>query len=97
MFSTAIFASVVAYFIYSYIQNANDRTELVSQPVNAETLYLANQVTQNSNPHGYKCDGRIHCSEMSSKSEADWFVANCPGTKMDGDNDGDACEGDSRW
>ena len=40
----------------------------------------------------YSCDGRIHCSQMTSCEEAKFFLDNCPGTKMDGDNDGIPCE-----
>ena len=40
----------------------------------------------------YKCDGRIHCSQMTSCEEATYFLRNCPGVKMDGNNDGIPCE-----
>ena len=40
----------------------------------------------------YKCDGRIYCSQMTSCAEATYFLQNCPGTKMDGNNDGIPCE-----
>ncbi|MGZ8216514.1 thermonuclease family protein [Methylomagnum sp.] len=40
----------------------------------------------------FTCDGRVYCSQMTSCSEATYFLNNCPGTKMDGDNDGIACE-----
>lgn len=40
----------------------------------------------------YQCDGRQHCSQMSSYEEAKYFNDNCPGTKMDGDYDGILCE-----
>ncbi len=40
----------------------------------------------------YRCDGRTHCSQMTSCEEAKFFLRNCPGTKMDGDNDGVPCE-----
>jgi hypothetical protein len=40
----------------------------------------------------YKCDGRTHCSQMTSCEEAIFFLKNCPGVKMDGDNDGIPCE-----
>lgn len=43
-------------------------------------------------PASYKCDGRIHCSQMTSCAEAKFFLANCSGVKMDGDNDGIPCE-----
>lgn len=41
---------------------------------------------------GFRCDGRQHCSQMRSCSEARFFLANCPGTKMDGNRDGVPCE-----
>lgn len=40
----------------------------------------------------FQCDGRKHCSEMSSCSAAKLFLRNCPGTEMDGDGDGIPCE-----
>jgi hypothetical protein len=43
-------------------------------------------------PSGFACDGRKHCSQMRSCPEAKYFLANCPGVKMDGDNDGIPCE-----
>ena len=43
----------------------------------------------------FKCDGRIYCSQMTSCAEATFFLKNCPGTKMDGNNDGIPCE--SQW
>ena len=40
----------------------------------------------------FKCDGRTHCSQMTSCAEATYFLKNCPGVKMDGNNDGVPCE-----
>ncbi|MBE0590353.1 MAG: excalibur calcium-binding domain-containing protein [Hydrogenophaga sp.] len=40
----------------------------------------------------FQCDGRKHCSQMSSCSEAKQFLNNCPGMEMDGDGDGIPCE-----
>lgn len=40
----------------------------------------------------FKCDGRTHCSQMTSCEEATFFLRNCPGVKMDGNNDGIPCE-----
>jgi hypothetical protein len=40
----------------------------------------------------YKCDGRTRCSQMTSCAEATFFLKNCPGVEMDGDNDGIPCE-----
>lgn len=41
---------------------------------------------------GFRCDGRTHCSQMTSCAEAEYFLANCPGTQMDGNGDGVPCE-----
>lgn len=40
----------------------------------------------------FTCDGRQHCSQMRSCDEAKFFLAHCPGVKMDGDRDGIPCE-----
>lgn len=40
----------------------------------------------------FKCDGRTHCSQMTSCAEATYFIQHCPNTKMDGNNDGVPCE-----
>jgi hypothetical protein len=40
----------------------------------------------------FKCDGRIYCSQMTSCEEAEFFLENCPGVKMDGGGDGVPCE-----
>ena len=41
---------------------------------------------------GFSCDGRKSCSQMRSCAEAKYFLANCPGTTMDGDKNGIPCE-----
>jgi hypothetical protein len=43
-------------------------------------------------PAAFRCDGRTQCSQMTSCQEAKYFIQNCPGTTMDGDNDGVPCE-----
>jgi hypothetical protein len=40
----------------------------------------------------FSCDGRKYCSQMKSCAEAKYFLANCPGVKMDGDKNGIPCE-----
>ena len=44
---------------------------------------------------GFRCDGRVRCTEMHSCEEATWFLEHCAGTKMDGDDDGVPCE--AQW
>ncbi|WP_444633550.1 cold shock domain-containing protein [Cupriavidus oxalaticus] len=43
----------------------------------------------------FRCDGRTHCSQMTSCNEAKYFLKHCPDTAMDGDGDGTPCE--SQW
>lgn len=46
-------------------------------------------------PGRFQCDGRTHCSQMTSCAEATYFIRNCPNTQMDGNGDGVPCE--SQW
>ena len=41
---------------------------------------------------GFSCDRRAYCSQMKSCAEAKYFLANCPGVKMDGNRDGTPCQ-----
>jgi len=70
------------------------RAKLSGQPTtadqaaaNVDSLFAAAQ-----NPPGFRCDGRVYCSQMTSCAEAKYFLSNCPGVKMDGDRDGVPCE-----
>ncbi len=94
---TVIIFGMIGYFVYGFIQDSLHRNELTNQPVIQETLEIANTQAVNSNPNHFQCDGRTHCSQMRSLEEARWFVRNCPNTQMDGNNDGEPCENDSRW
>ena len=64
-----------------------------NRPIEEERIEQpANRIKAPIASNSYSCDGRIHCSQMSSCEEATWFLRNCPGTKMDGDRDGIPCE-----
>lgn len=58
----------------------------------APVAQLSTDIQKQQNSH---CDGRRHCSQMTSCAEAQFFLANCPETQMDGDHDGVPCE--SQW
>ena len=59
-------------------------------PADAEPAALA--VERPDGDPGYRCDGRVYCSQMHSCEEATWFLQHCPGVKMDGEGDGVPCE-----
>lgn len=54
-----------------------------------------NQSSTITNNSSFKCTGKVYCSQMTSCAEAKFYLRNCPGTKMDGDNDGIPCE--NQW
>lgn len=70
-------------------------SETFSSTLNFQEV-VANKNTELASTH-FKCDGRQYCSQMTSRAEAEFFIKNCPNTKMDGDNDGVPCENDSRF
>jgi len=60
-------------------------------PENVSAQPLSSTATT-PRPSPWRCDGRTHCSQMTSCDEATYFLRNCPGVEMDGDGDGTPCE-----
>ncbi|BAJ00345.1 excalibur calcium-binding domain-containing protein [Shewanella violacea] len=51
------------------------------------------QISWTPPKENFHCEaGKQHCSQMESCAEANFYINNCLGTKMDGDNDGIPCE-----
>lgn len=67
------------------------------QPAAAATSLSEQFLPSTETTAEFSCDGRTMCSQMNSRAEAEFFNQNCPNTKMDGNNDGEPCESDSRW
>ena len=76
---------VVAGLAYGY----NRFRSASSRPAVLATETIAPQTPPAS---VYRCDGRKYCAQMTSCAEATYFLKNCPGVKMDGNNDGVPCE-----
>jgi cold shock CspA family protein len=53
---------------------------------------VASQSADPSASSAFRCDGRTHCSQMTSCAEATFFLRNCPNVQMDGNHDGVPCE-----
>ena len=53
---------------------------------------LVNVLTAPDDGTSFKCEGKIHCSQMASCAEAKFYLTNCPGVKIDGDRNGIPCE-----
>lgn len=92
------FAVVAALVWFGYTRTqTNPAAGSAAEPtVEAPALALQPQAQPPSPPtQQFACDGRTHCSQMSSCEEARYFIRHCPDTKMDGDGDGVPCE--SQW
>jgi hypothetical protein len=64
----------------AYTQRVEPQTAFEAPPRMAEA------------PRSFRCDGRTHCSQMTSCAEAEFFLRNCPNVEMDGNQDGEPCE-----
>ena len=71
---------------------AQEKAAAYPQSSEKFTPSASNLPTTSASTANFSCDGRKHCSQMKSCAEAKYFLANCPGVKMDGDNDGIPCE-----
>lgn len=81
--------------IYSYRQYtaSRDHAELRKlQSMETVQSYVDNTAPIKMSNNAAACDGRTYCSQMTSCTEAKWFLQNCPDTEMDGDGDGIPCE-----
>ncbi len=91
------FIAVNKYSHYQSSEQFNNHTPVIT---NADLATFDEQYPQIVIPkstQNFTCDGRQHCSQMTSRAEAVFFINNCPNTKMDGDGDGDPCERDTRF
>ncbi|MDB5750996.1 MAG: cold shock family protein [Ramlibacter sp.] len=88
----AVFVFVIAVLIlgvlvrvgWGFLQDWRPAESAVRSPVPAVPVVPA--------VPSFACDGRQHCSQMTSCDEAYFFLANCPGVKMDGNHDGVPCQ-----
>ncbi len=83
-----VILAIIAIAIFAY-------SRLASKPYVSQTHQI--QTLPDVKQSNFQCDGRQHCSQMTSRAEAEFFTRNCPNTKMDGDSDGIPCENDSRF
>ncbi|RIX43147.1 MAG: DNA-binding protein [Rhodocyclales bacterium GT-UBC] len=84
----------LAWHGYGKYQQMTIKTEQAAAELPMADLPAERPLSRPERPTGleYRCDGRIYCAQMTSCAEANWFLKNCPGTKMDGNNDGIPCE-----
>ncbi len=86
-----VIALLVAVGGYGYTQYAK-RVSAYAPADSGESLVRPAALLPQTILTNYRCDGRQHCSQMTSCAEATFYLKNCPGVKMDGDRDGVPCE-----
>jgi hypothetical protein len=84
--------SALAWQGYSAYQARAGSSKVIDDSESSETAQLLDQEAASDARSPYHCDGRVYCSQMTSCDEAEFFLANCPGVKMDGGGDGVPCE-----
>jgi hypothetical protein len=84
-----VFVAALLWFGYTKYQGAVHRADLASERPSSAA---PSTVTKSTSEVIFRCDGRTYCSQMTSCAEATYFIEHCPGTKMDGNNDGVPCE-----
>jgi cold shock CspA family protein len=81
----------VGWYAYSRYANRVEQTQAAADAVQSPAPASLFELPQPA-PASFTCDGRKHCSQMTSCEEAKRFLKNCPGMEMDGDSDGIPCE-----
>jgi cold shock CspA family protein len=65
----------------------------VTPRLNASQEVNSTKSQQLNTQPSFQCEaGKTHCSQMRTCAEATFYIKHCPGTQMDGDNDGVPCE-----
>jgi len=82
-----ILSGVAVVLLGIFFTPTNQHAQNISPLASATILGKVRKKDSN-----FQCNGKIYCSEMSSCAEARFYLRNCSGTKMDGNNDGIPCE-----
>lgn len=89
---TAVVILAIGLMAYnSYVSRQGGSTSSSTSPV-AEMTGWSGHIYSTTSGQTFRCDGRAHCSQMTSCAEARYFLKHCPGVQMDGDGDGEPCE-----
>lgn len=85
-----LFVAIIVGSVFFY------RNEMPTPPNQSASHSMPLELTEFEYEQ-FECDGREFCSQMNSREEAEFFIFNCPNTKMDSDKDGIPCENDTRF
>jgi cold shock CspA family protein len=84
-------AVLIGLGVYGYSEYSR-RTAIMSHDQSSESSTDSGDLAALHHELNARCDGRTHCSQMTSCAEAKFFLKHCPDVQMDGNNDGVPCE-----
>ena len=90
-----IIVIIIGFLLSRAYESYQKKHAIVSNDIsNTEQKVFDSNAEENRLPESsnFKCDGRTHCSQMTSCAEAVFFLQNCPNVEMDGNHDGEPCE-----
>ena len=88
-FSRLVTAVIIAALVvFAYVKY----TEISPSDVAADKAAASSDARATGAPAEFRCDGRIHCSQMKSCDEAKFFMQNCPGVQLKASQDDVPCE-----
>ena len=90
--SGVVILAFYAMLVYSAIIGTNAINQRKASPPAPPAPRPAALVEQVTTPAAFSCQGKTTCSQMASCEEAKFYLANCPGVRIDGDGDGIPCE-----
>lgn len=65
---------------WTWLSQSQIRTTMIDDGGASEDIAAQRFSAVQRNPaESYRCDGRTHCSQMTSCAEATYFLQNCPG------------------
>jgi len=84
---------VIALALYVYTRLSREHADgKVDHAASAASIAPLAAAVERPIDLGKACDGRTQCVQMTSCSEAKYFLQNCPGVQMDSNRNGVPCE-----
>ena len=90
--SNLVFFSVFALVSYGFYSFFYSNKKFTSSVRKEQSMIVPLKQRAQDYSAKFSCQGKVYCSQMSSCQEAKFYIKNCEGTKIDGDNDGVPCE-----
>ncbi|HEX7763471.1 MAG TPA: excalibur calcium-binding domain-containing protein [Cellvibrio sp.] len=82
--------ALLGYYVKTHYFNDDERNSPESF-LSEKIQVIENKKVENH----FVCQGKTHCSQMTSCEEAKFYLKNCPNQSTDGDGDGKPCE--NQW